>query len=542
MELEDSHFLGLPDLDAQNKQDWNSLKAKMRDCLVTSVRDANSNNGKGYIPRIVPVKSIYEAYKAIVNEEDVGRQLLIEKAFLFYKGKVRDYRLEMLPSTSGDNDGEIIHEGASSFFEFYDGLFRSIANRMKFVRIDCAPGEDAFQVFESLNGTGLSLTASDRIKNMLMGKGAREDPPISISKLSGEWQRLEGLVGKPKDVEQFFNSYMFTYVGHRVPKKDLCDVFVKNYLPDFPSIASAMNDLTRAAGYYGTIVYQKPYIDGNGHVQKLSRKSSDLVVSIRKNNPSQSVVPLLAASMEYGFDSNFEIVADRLLVLLVRHKVCQKSTNLLDKYFERFCSEIKKQPASEVVIMLKSLQQPTDDFIRNFQSMTFDEDNAAESERARYYLVSIENYLRNHSGNDSLSESEEHTLEHIIPQTIDPQIWFARQKEDLKCFEDDAAGTYFEEFVSSTIQSIGNMCLLRREENSSAGNSDFSSKLRVYQEPGEDGKTAYETFKLVRQIVDNQMNTDDGCTRIVFDGSTFDSRAVERRAKALAEYAAKIWQ
>ena len=38
------------------------------------------------------------------------------------------------------------------------------------------------------------------------------------------------------------------------------------------------------------------------------------------------------------------------------------------------------------------------------------------------------------------------------------------------------------------------------------------------------------------------MNTDDGCTRIVFDGSTFDSRAVERRAKALAEYAAKIWQ
>lgn len=61
---------------------------------------------------------------------------------------------------------------------------------MKFVRILCSESEDPFQVFESLNGTGLSLTGADRIKNKLMGMGANGAFRMPMSKIDAEWKKL----------------------------------------------------------------------------------------------------------------------------------------------------------------------------------------------------------------------------------------------------------------------------------------------------------------------------------------------------------------
>ena len=97
-------------------------------------------------------------------------------------------------------------------------------------------------------------------------------------------------------------------------------------------------------------------------------------------------------------------------------------------------------------------------------------------------------------------------------------------------------------FEDTVIQSIGNMCLLRRPENSSANNAVFDVKLQRYQQPDEDGKTARETFQLVNQIVNNRMKTESGLVTIVEEGETFGPKSVERRAEALASYALKVWK
>jgi hypothetical protein len=543
----DAFFRELPDCDDQDIADWDSLKSDIRNRLVTRVRDRQSKTGKGYIPRVVPVRAIYEPYKSIINTGEHGRQLRLDKAYVLHEGNIREYRERQLPSTDLERIG-VEKDSAVVVYDFYYNMFRAIATRMKIIRIECGADEDAFQVFESLNGTGQRLTSSDRIKNIVMGRAARENDPMPISKVEAEWNSIETLAngsrGGSSDTEAFFSSYMFVITGKRVAKKDLTSEFMKSFLPKFSSVRSALGNLRRAADSYGTIVHQdSEYIGADGNPKLLPPAVKSTLSGIQKNNPSQSVVPLLSAAMnlpEGLYDPLFPVVANALLVLLVRHKVCQLSTNMLDRFFEEYCV---KMACGDVAGAIDSLRQNTKDdqaFHREFSNMTFDVRNRVDVKRARYYLQMIEDYLRMKTGNDALNPDEEYTLEHVIPQNCDIEEWFTGHPEEASKF--DEVESYREIFEETVVQSIGNMCLLRRPENCSANNAEYSVKLDRYQQPDDDGKTARETFQLVNQIVNNCMKTDDEIVTIVESGETFGPKAVQRRSEALASYALKVWR
>ena len=543
----DDFYRLLPDCDTQDTQDWDTLKTDMRNCLMTKIRDRQSKSGKGYIPRIIPVKSIYEVYKGIVNTGAHGKRLRIEKAFILHCKNIQELREETLPSTNPDLLG-CEKDSSVAVYDFYHRMFMAIANRMKTIRIVCGAGEDAFQVFESLNGTGLRLTSSDRIKNLLMGRAASECDPMPISKVEAEWNSIEAMVsggkGGTSDIEPFFTSYMFTITGSRVSKKDLIREFTGCYLPRFDGVKATLKDLRKAADCYGTIVHtDSDYFDNDGEAKSLSPRLKMVLSGIRKNNPSQSVVPLLSAAMKLplGFDDpDFEAIAQSLLVLLVRHKVCQMSTNRLDTSFESYCQYMNKGDFTGAINSLRSDTKDDQAFFREFSKMTFDIQNRIDVIRARYYLQMIENYLRMQTGNDRLDPEVEYTLEHIIPQDYDVDSWFDGFPDEVAKFENEES--YRMAFDENVVQSIGNMCLLRRPENSSANNAVYAVKCERYQQPDEDGKTARETFQLVNQIVANRMKVDDDFVQIVEYGETFGPDAVNRRAEALANYALKVWK
>lgn len=532
-------FWKAPDLDEQLEEDWNDLKSKMRRCFLTDVRDKHSKSGKGYIPRIVPVRSIYEAYKTLLNREGAGKQLLVEKAFHFHFGNVKKYREECLPSTVEGFCGDAVSP-ADEIYAFYDQMYISIASRMKIIRIDCAANEDAFQVFESLNGTGLSLTASDRIKNILMGLAAKEGQSLSTSRVESEWQQIDEIVGKGANLEAFLGSYMFTVAGKRVSKKDLTKVFQKQYLSQFESVSKALQDLRFSAKCYATLTRLVPYETKEGCVKQLPADLKSYLEGMRRNNPSQSVVPMLAASRAYGIDSSeFKSISRSILVLLVRHKVCQKSANLLDRYFEKLLDDMRNKTVQEVLDGIRANTQRDQSFRSAFEELSFEKGSSFEMSRARYYLVAIENYLRNKTGDCSLASEEDLTLEHIIPQAVNPETWFDGDDEIISRFNND--GSFRDHFNDDVINSIGNMCLLRRPENSSASNKSFASKKKAYESPDESGKTAVSTFQLVSQLVENDMRLDDGDIVLVSEGSTFNEESVQKRARALADYAVAIW-
>ena len=75
---------------------------------------------------------------------------------------------------------EFVNEGfCQTSEEYYSKIITTLTNKITFVEIECDASLDAFQVFDSLNGKGLDLTAADRIKNIFMswsphGKGAQK--------------------------------------------------------------------------------------------------------------------------------------------------------------------------------------------------------------------------------------------------------------------------------------------------------------------------------------------------------------------------------
>ena len=536
MREQEGYFKQAGNGDDQCDQDWNSLQSKMRECLVTDIRDSESKSQKGYIPKIIPVKSVYESYKSIVNNESegIGKKLLLEKAYAFHRQNIADLRERLFRSDAAFCD-------ALDFYGFYQDMYGAITGWLKFVRIDCADGEDPFQVFESLNGTGLSLTSADRIKNVLMGKGSRDNPPMRMSEIEQKWKELEALVGEGGNMESFISAYLFICARERVSRKNLCNVFVEKYLCEFGSVGEALNDLHHAAQCYSTITRCMPYVDKDGKRKELSQGTKRTLEGIMSNNPHQSIVPLLAMALEHGFDSGFDLISKRLLHLLIRHKVCQRSTNMLDRYFEKFCDSVKSKTPAELDELLRNNQAPDTTFMASFASMTFDHSVASDGKRARYYLMCIENHIRNNDGEDNLDPTESYTLEHIIPQAFKPEDWFESQPNVLEKIMDDDP-MFREDIEDSVIPSIGNMCILRRAENSRASNKNFSGKISSYRKFKDDtGKTAYGTFRLVRQICDNSMEWHGKSSTLVQEGGTFDAESVKHRAEILARYAAEIW-
>ncbi|MGI6230707.1 MAG: DUF262 domain-containing protein [Tractidigestivibacter sp.] len=552
-------FKNLPDVDQQNLEDWDVIKVEMMNCLVVREdRDYHSKTGKGHIPRVIPGRTSYEAYKSAMNRETdgIGKRSRTSRAYRYYENEVRKLRECALPITK-ESQPNRVGASAAEFLGFYQRLYVAIARRMIFVRIVCAEEEDPFQVFESLNGTGLDLTSSDRIKNQLMGKGSTENPPFTMSNVSSEWENLrEKVRGQTKrrdepsresDLDKFFGVLLFVKRHERVSRKDLPKEFAHAYFDRGWDVRRTFRDLLASADNYRAIVRQEPIELSSGKMWKPGEDLAEVLNGIQSNNPKQSLVPLMAAADAVGIESReFDQIANVLLVMLVRHKVCERPENELDKAFGEFCERISEDTVDSAISLLKTHTVGDEAFRRAFSELEFDPDKSSEMDRARYYLTSIENYLRRQDdGNDRLNTGETLPVEHIIPQDFIPEDWFEGYPEEAARFkgesgEDDEE--YRQEFLTSTIQGIGNLCLLRKAENSKASNKNFKKKLEVYRTPAKTGESPRGTFKLVDQIVENKMVIDGQERVIVEEGKTFSTDAVQRRAEVLADYALKIWK
>lgn len=525
--------LGASDNFDDVREECEDLKSRMRGYLRTSVTDKESSlSGKIKIPRLVPVRAIFLNYERIVNKNECGRKIRLDKAFHTHQENIADFRIQILGEQTDSPDS------INSHYEFYKNLYKTVTSDIKFAKITCGEGQDPFQVFESLNGTGVNLSAADRIKNLLMGRGHAQG--IKQMRIDNAWSEIADSTGSEKEIEGFLGAYMFVEMSERVSRGALYNVFEKNYLESRFNcqVNSTVNDLRKAAQIYGLITRNESFHDDAKDIDvKLSKDARFTLSAIMRNNRKQAVVPLLAAALQYGLEEAFNNIAKKLLSLLVRHKVCQLGTNELDRIFSVFCNVVKENTAEAAVAFLDEHRQPDSKFVRSFSDLTFDDNDMS---RAAYYLRSIEDYLRTSSGNDVLSE-DDYTVEHIIPQTPNISKWFATEPEKIEILGNEES-TDRVEFFETTVKSIGNMCLLRRRENSGASNKDYDSKLEVYRTlEGDQGQKADATFMLVKQLEDNEIGFIDDSMPIVAHGKTFDEDAVRVRSQYLAKYAAAIW-
>lgn len=390
---------------------------------------------------------------------------------------------------------------------FYQALIKAIKDQIFFVEIACDESSDAFQVFDSLNGKGLDLTAADRIKNILLSW----TPKNGMVK----WDALVQEIGE-SHLSSFFLSLFFYKHKKRVPQNKLPDMFKSEYKNlaqnNYPAF---WNELNHAAKMYGFLRKCEHF---NANI--ISR-----LQDVHSLKQEQIYVLLFAAAMHYGEETinkqDFASFLDECISLIVRMHVSEKNMNKLDSIFSKWisamCNDGAKLPdLTEKIHHEKITIVPDDTFESTFAQFT-----PTESKVEDFYLRHLEGYLRKQSNDRDLQQQGAYTVEHIIPQTLtELSDWYGDEQ-----IEDDVISDF-----KSYIENIGNKALLYQDDNSAASNTNYESKKDVYRngKKGQNNGTPEGTFKLIQELLKDYPDK-------------FTHNEVKLRAQKLAAIAKKIW-
>lgn len=399
------------------------------------------------------------------------------------------------------------HGDSSQDEFFYEKLVDALLEKGTLVEICCDKSSNAFQVFDSLNGKGLDLTAADRIKNIFMSMS-------SSKKRDRIWKDFVNEVGS-KYLTSFFVSYFFCNKKKRISKNSLPNKFKEAYEEnEFNNFDNFLNHVKENGAIYGRL---RAHSTGKVNIDRLLKRVEML-------NAEQIYVMLFTAVAKYGWDlisrqADFIKYCQSLISLVVRMQVCQRNVNKLDAYFSEWIGDMEEFELNEITKKIdREIKRivPDEDFKQNFARFA-----PTDNKVSMYYLVEIEKYLRKMNGNREEVDTDDLSLEHIIPQDYSISDWYG----DVAIPEDVE-----ESFASDVVESIGNKTLMRGDDNSSAKNSNYAKKLQVYKE-GKSGQTEgspYGTFVLVEQLIKDYPDS-------------FLHNQVFERAEKLAEIAVKIW-
>lgn len=438
-----------------------------------------------------------------IRDDNVNHSLRgakrIAAAKAYYDRALRQKKEELLTTN--------IYPDAITFYRRYMDV---LTRRIILVEIECDASSDAFQVFDSLNGKGLDLTAADRIKNIVLSWAAPADRAVQ------KWDSLVAIVSE-KYLVSFFVALFFFASCERVSKNKLPEKFRNEYsVSARNNFSNFYSELHKCATIYGQLRQART---GQHEVDERLLDFQQLGMD--------QVFVLLYAVVRASNDSNiykrndFNDMMDALTSLVVRMQICDMSMNTLDKLFKK-CIEILRDPLRNIQDVTTLLSEEKKRIGDELFESKFSAFSTSDNKLSEFYLRHIEQYLQRTQNNSRFNIPRNLTVEHIIPQTLDSlNDWYGNTPVPTGIEED---------FTMEYVQNIGNKALLYGDDNSAAGNNTYPSKLTIYQNGrrGQDNGTPVGTFVLISNLVNHYP-------------SQFLDTDVLARAKELAAYAREIW-
>lgn len=461
----------------------------------------NENTGKYFCNDILGINPNDKGDKRFVGAKRLSA------ALKFFGERIKEEKEEYI-STKGKAESE-----------FYTALVDTLTTKVKLVEIQCGSSMDAFQVFDSLNGKGMDLTAADRVKNIFMhwaegGKGKQK------------WEALVSAIGEDYLTNFFVALFFYEKKEGRISKSEIPNKF-KDYSEtassDFDAFYKSLKDDGET---YGLLRRRedKPSDSIHSKIEDLRRLKLDqvfvLIFAVCKHYPEKTIEVFKKKKTNANERKEFDAFLKALTSLVIRMQICDISTNRLDSIFENCIKKMEQKGTLKVItdyVESEKKRIASDDIFKT----RFVEFSPTNSSIAEYYLRHIENYMRKQNGNNNEVEVGL-TVEHIIPQDLsDLSDWYGSEPVPA-----DVESNFKEEVV----ENIGNKALLYSPENSAASNNDYKNKRTVYTQgtQGPNNSIPEQTFELIHELVEDYP-------------TKFNHEQVVERAKKLAEYAIKIW-
>ncbi len=314
---------------------------------------------------------------------------------------------------------------------------------------------NAFIIFETLNDRGLDLSIADLLKNYVFGRSENR-----LDEARSNWIKatsaLEG-TGGDKRVATFIRHFWASKQGP-VREKDLYGD-LKRTIRTKQSAIDFSSELAENARLYAAIlnsdheVWQPLGTASRQHVQtllnlRLEQYRPLLLAALVKMPPKE-----LKKSLRLFVSWNV-----RLLV------VGGLGGGTMEKYYADGGKKIRDGEISTAAELMKYATAfvPGDaQFEAAFATAT-----VSQAFLARYYLQALEQSLRGEKNPELVPNTleQEVNLEHILPQNGEIKEWPA----------------FDEESATANIKRIGNLTLLKSDDNSFSGNRSFAAKKPAY--------------------------------------------------------------
>lgn len=470
---------------------------------------------------------------------------------------VDDYRAVLENDLSHDWSNDNIGNAYNDFLEWfvkYDkkelGLFcRKLLDVAVIIRLDVMLDRDAYKLFETINNRGLRLTATDILKNFILGHASLLSNPGVLEKVKKLWSNiiinLDGL-----DTDDFLRQFICAELAKKVTYSKLVAEFKKHYkakvqdtelLGDFEDDAGEVVQVEDDEERESEIDDDSSDVDdtANNTAQSEPRISIDTflarmlaiseiyrqiahdsyprpgIANALKNLNSVQAKPTWIFLMKFlgdaSSDEKTKIAVIRYIeVLMLRRHICESRTSTNDDIFSKIVQYIGEAEILERIkeyIDENEYMPDNEEFASSFAKVKF----KGNTDRARYILAAIEEFKRGNTAEVRISESTQ--LEHIIPQTIRSR----KTKEEQGDWE-KYLGVKERKNHKHFVHNIGNLTLLGETLNIKASNNPFESKKKFY-------KTS--SFKITKEI-----------SRL----PDFKFAQVQKRGQDLAKIALKIWK
>jgi len=425
-----------------------------------------------------------------------------------------------------------------------DGFYQKLVHTAKIIRLDVQQAKDAYKLFETINNRGLRLSATDILKNFILGHAAK----IGTSKLKEAkylWsQIIINLDGIPTD--DFFRQYISSIYTRKITKSKLIEEFKNHYFKNVKDVEK-LGEFTYNQGYY-----EEPEIEEEEEENEdISLKEISTSNSIDRIDLELFLENIVAASKCYSkiWNVNFEdskindkirslahiksfptyiflmhylqwgnnikdthFILDAITTTILRRHICSRRTSENDNIFARLLRIPRQNDYNKLIVKALSEDCPEDDeFIDRFPLHDL---KGNLINRAKYILTQIEYYKTGDTGEFIINSGNDVHLEHIIPQKIKPANW-KNKYGDWESYLGEKSVLKHRKFVNR----IGNMTLLAGDLNISASNNPFTKKKACYRK---------SNISMTRELGESNKE--------------FKFHRVDSRGIVLAHIAAKIWK
>ena len=341
--------------------------------------------------------------------------------------------------------------------------------RARAVLLQVPTDADAYRMFETLNDRGLRTSQSDLVKNYLFGRSGDR-----IDEVQQRWSLMRGALEtiEDEDITIRFLRHSLTLIQGFVREHEIYEA-VQRLAKATQPVITFSNQLELLANSYVAIY--------NADHEKWNRTDgARKAVEVLNLFDIKPLRPLMLAITECFTEKETELATRFCVSFGVRLMIAGSTrTGSVEEGIAEAAHQIFTNALTTASALKRKLVHltPSDGTF----SAAFETATVSNRKLARYYLRSMELTAKGerepwHIPNDDRSEIN---LEHVLPEK--PEGHWPK-------FSDDEVRLYRKR--------IGNLCLMRASDNSTAKSANFSTKVAIYAD------SPYELTKQIATVSD----------------------------------------